>query len=192
MSLPSPEKAKYTYEDYLKWPEEERWELIDGVPYNMSPSPSREHQRISIGLSTQIYNFLADKECEVYNAPFEVRLPETGQDENKIKTVVQPDIVVVCAHSKLDDRGCKGAPDFVIEIISPSTASKDHIQKLALYERHGVKEYWIVDPLYKLVIVRLLNKSGKYDIPGYYEGEGELAVATLHGLILDLNSIFGP
>ena len=154
-----PEKETFTYGDYLKWPNNERWELINGVPYNMTPSPSRTHQGILAALLTKFYTFLEDKECKVYNAPFDVRLPEGAEKEEEIKTVVQPDLVVVCDQTKLDDKGCLGAPDLIIEITSPSTARLDLKEKFALYERMGVKEYWIINPTDETVMVFLLRSS---------------------------------
>lgn len=170
MALPAPKYEElYTYADYLSWPEEERWELLEGIPYNMSPAPFRKHQSIAGELFRQIANFLHDKACEVYSALFDVRLlPEASQDElrkaddDDLTTVVQPDISVICDADKLDERGCLGTPDMIIEVLSPSTAAKDQIQKLALYEKCGVKEYWIVHPTDKIVTVRLLNEYGKY------------------------------
>ena len=191
MALPAyKEVERYSYGDYLNWPDEERWELIDGEAYDMSPAPSRWHQRISIELVRQIANFLSGKKCEVYSAPFDVRLPEADEDDSETMTVVQPDIVVICDPAKLDDRGCRGAPDFVVEILSPFTASKDQIEKLALYQKHGVKEYWIVHPTDNLLTARLLGKDGRYGIPKIYEGMGRLEVATLPGLTIDLDAVF--
>lgn len=187
----------YTYADYLAWPEGERWELIEGVPYNMSPAPTRRHQGFAGELLRQIANFLDDKPCKVYPAPFDVRLlPDASQEEFRnaadkhVTTVVQPDISVICDPEKLDDRGCLGAPDIIIEILSPSTAAKDQIQKVALYERCGVKEYWIVHPTDNTVTIRRLNKQGKYGIPEIYEGKGSLAMRTLEGLDIDLDRVF--
>ena len=134
----------YTYKDYVLWPDEERWELINGAAFNMSPAPSRFHQKISGTLFSKIHHYLEGKPCEVYHAPFDVRLPEGNEPEEDIITVVQPDIAIICDRSKLDDKGCKGSPDLVIEIVSPHTVSKDMKEKLALYEKHGVKEYWII------------------------------------------------
>ncbi len=136
--------GKFTYRDYLHWPDDERWELIDGVAYNMSPAPNRIHQKISGELHRQIANYLIGKQCEVYAAPFDVRLPATGEKNDEITTVVQPDITIVCDKSKLDKKGCKGSPDLVIEILSPYTAKKDMKEKHFLYEKFAVKEYWIV------------------------------------------------
>ena len=180
----------YTYGDYLTWPDDIRCELIEGVIYNMSPAPSRRHQQISMELARQIANFLAERKCKVYHAPFNVRLPEDDEDDNEILTVIQPDIVVVCDPAKLDEKGCQGAPDFIAEILSPSTAANDQITKMALYEKHEVKEYWILHPTDTLVTVRLLGKNGKYGIPAIYEGKGRLTLATLPGLKIDLEAVF--
>jgi len=197
MPLPAYNRDTYTYSDYLQWPQEERWELIEGVPYNMSPAPSRRHQGIAAELSRQIANFLTGKSCEVYFAPFDVRLPEVStedmhhaDDDDEITTVVQPDIVVICDPDKLDDRGCLGAPDFIVEILSPSTAAKDQIKKVSWYEKSGVKEYWIIHPTDRLVTVRVLDEHGKYGIPAIYEGKGKLQVKTLPELEVDLDAIF--
>ena len=147
MADPSKKRdGKYTYGDYLKWSDDERWELIDGVPYSMSPAPSRHHQEICMELSRQFANYLLHKSCRVYPAPFEVRFPSSVVNDEDIQTVVQPDIAIVCDQNKLDDRGCKGAPDLIVEILSPSTTRKDLYEKYNLYERNGVREYWVVFP----------------------------------------------
>ena len=191
MSQPAAKNEKrYTYGNYLGWPEGERWELIEGAPYDMTPAPSIEHQRISGEFFRQISNFLFDKDCEVFAAPFDVRLPESQEADDEIITVVQPDIAVICDPARLDTRGCRGAPDFVIEILSPATAAKDQIQKVALYEKHGVKEYWTGHPSDRLITVRLLEADGKYGIPKIYEAKGLLPVSTLPGLEIDLDSVF--
>jgi len=191
MSLPVLKNKKpYTYGDYLNWPYELRCELIEGEIYDMSPAPLRRHQQISVELTTQIANFLRDKQCEVYAAPFDVRLPEKDEADSEITTVVQPDISVICDPAKLDERGCKGAPDFIAEILSPSTAAKDQIQKTALYEKHGVREYWVIHPSDKLLTVRLLGADGKYGIPAIYEGKGTRAITVLPELEIDLEAVF--
>lgn len=198
MALPVPKREElYTYSDYLTWPDEERWELIEGIPYDMSPAPFRRHQGVSGELFRQIANFLEDKPCEVYAAPFDVRLmpgasPEQLRqaDDDDITTVVQPDIAVICDRDKLDERGCLGAPDMVVEILSPSTAAKDQIQKLVVYEKSGVKEYWVVHPTDKIVTIRLLNEQGQYGIPSIHEGKGTLPVHILPDLEIDLDRVF--
>jgi Uma2 family endonuclease len=150
---------KYTYKDYLAWPDNERWELIHGIPYSMSPAPSRMHQQVSLAFVRIMDEFLRDKSCELYYAPLDVRLPEAGEAEETNATVVQPDIFVVCDSHKLDDRGCSGPPDFIIEIMSESTAAKDMNEKLFLYESHGVKEYWIVDIWDKTIKTYIMDKN---------------------------------
>ena len=145
MSLPL-EKGRYNFADSLTWSDSERIELIDGEAYMMA-TPSAVHQEILMELARQLANFLEGKSCKVYPAPFGVRLFEgENHKPEDVDTVVEPDISVVCDKNKIDQRGCKGAPDFVIEIISPSTRRHDRFVKLNLYQRAGVREYWIVDP----------------------------------------------
>lgn len=145
----------YTYADYVKWTFEERLELIKGKIFNMSPAPTRRHQKISGKLFTPISNFLDGKPCEVYSAPFDVRLtPLKGKKrkDNQIYTVVQPDICVICDIDKLDDRGCIGAPDLIIEILSPGNTKKEMSDKFQVYEENGVREYWLVEPNDNVII----------------------------------------
>ncbi|MCL2233300.1 MAG: Uma2 family endonuclease [Treponema sp.] len=148
----APAKA-YTYKDYLSWGDDTRFELIDGIPHMMS-APTRWHQQVIIEISRQLGNWLEDKPCEVYAAPFDVRLfPEDDQSD---KVVVQPDVLVICDEEKLaDERACRGAPDFVVEVVSKGTRGKDFGVKKALYEKAGVREYWIVEAgaVYKYVPV---------------------------------------
>lgn len=177
----------FSYADYLSWPDEERWEIIEGVAYDMSPAPSREHQRVSANIFAKIFNFLSGKECETYFAPFDVRLPKTkGASDEEIRTVVQPDIVVVCDRNKLDERGCLGAPDIAVEILSPSTSYKDQTEKLRLYEKHGVKEYWIVNPDGRYVMLYSLEGT-KYAKPEYLAENDTLESRVLKGLKIDLH-----
>jgi len=157
-------KKHYTYADYLKWTFDETVELIRGKVFRMSPGPNRCHQEISVNLSGMIWNFLKGKTCKVYTAPFDVRLPlpPDKRKEEDIDTVVQPDICVVCDESKLDQRGCIGPPDWIIEILSPATSSKDLNEKFDLYEFAQVKEYWIVHPHEATLLIYRL-KDGKYE-----------------------------
>lgn len=183
---------RFTYGQYCEWDDGERWELIDGVPYNMSPAPSRRHQGILMRVSLFIGNFLVDKPCQVYFAPFDVRLPDfSEEDDNDVSTVVQPDLVVVCDEKKLDDRGCRGAPDLVVEILSPSTSRKDIGVKFDLYERNGVREYWIIHPTEESLMIFTLGADGKYGRQKGY-GCGDLATsAVLEGLELNIEEVFG-
>ena len=191
MALPIVKQGNnFSYGDYITWPDEERWELIDGYAYNMSPAPSRRHQEISMELALQIGNFLANKPCELFYAPFDVRLPEADESDEEVHTIVQPDIVVICDEKKLDDKGARGAPDLIIEILSPATAAKDMKIKLALYERHGVKEYWIVHPTYNYIQVFMLDKKKMYGKPDVYTEEDKIKTPILEGLEVELELVF--
>jgi Uma2 family endonuclease len=181
---------KYTYGDYLRWPEEERWELINGQAFAMTPAPSRRHQEIAGFLFTQFSLYLNQKTCRVYFAPFDVRLPEGDEADEEIATVVQPDIVIVCDPVKLDDRGCKGSPDLVVEIVSPNTGQKDLKEKFILYEKVKVKEYWIVHPVENTVMVFKLNETGQYGKPEMYGANDQIQVGIFNDLTIDLNLVF--
>ncbi len=171
----------YTYADYLKFPEEERWEIIDGVAYNMSPAPSDAHQDLSSELNAQVRTQLRGKRCQVRAAPYDVRFENSEQT----RTVVQPDLIVVCDRNKITTRGLVSAPDWVVEILSPSTAGKDHIVKRALYERHGVREYWLVHPVDGIVAIHRLGPNGHYAPPETLELRGKTAVAAVPELEID-------
>lgn len=153
------EPPRFTYGDYVKWQGDERWELIGGEVYLMSPAPSRAHQAILAQLTFQAQSYFDDKPCQVYFAPFDVRFPESAEPDDEIDTVLQPDLVVICDADKLDDAGARGAPDWVVEILSPSTTGRDRVAKRAVYERHGVREYWVVDPTSRVVIVHELRNG---------------------------------
>jgi len=186
-------KKRYTYADYLTWFDDVRRELINGFIKLMTPSPSRKHQRISSALMKIWGNYLEKKTCEVYHAPSDVRFPkdENTTEDKQIHTVVQPDIYVVCDLSKLDDRGCLGAPDLIIEIVSPDRVQRDVKEKFALYEEHGVKEYWIVNPNDENINVFALDDKGKYQFKGIYAGDDKIPVHIFDGdLKVDLTEVF--
>lgn len=185
----------YTYDDYRSWPEDERWELIEGVAWNMSAAPSRWHQGLVTRFFDQILPHLRNKQCEMFTAPFDVLLPEAGESmEDEISTVVQPDISVICDTKKLTEKGCTGAPDWIIEIISPATAAKDFDEKLHLYERHSVREYWVVDPGNKAVYVFVLDPKGDtYGEPKVFvrgEKPSTIYCFVLEGLEIDTAKLF--
>lgn len=189
----SPKKldTKFSYKDYLSWDgENERWELIYGIAFDMSPAPTRRHQNISINISSKIAEYLDDKDCSVYAAPFDVRLSDGFQADNEIETVVQPDISVFCDEKKLDDRGAIGAPDLVVEILSPATAARDLREKFFLYEGVGVKEYWIVDPANKTLTVFILDNNGKYPRGTVYAGEDRVKVGIFEDLEISMTDVF--
>ncbi|MCP4130550.1 MAG: Uma2 family endonuclease [bacterium] len=195
MPLPATEE-KYTYTDYLTWPDSERWELINGIAYNMTPTPLREHQDISLELEDRIREFFRGKKCKMYHAPFDVRFLEPSQKGKKeykdddIISVVQPDILVVFDQKKLDKRGCIGAPDLIIEIHSPSTVQKDKIDKFDLYEQHGVKEYWLVHPDDRTVTLFKLEKNKKYGRPLIFTDKDTISSTIFKELSIDLKAVF--
>ncbi len=168
----------YTYADYLTWGEDARCELIDGIVYSMTPAPSRTHADIAKALFRQLDSFFLGKPCQVYFAPFDVRLPREDAADSEADTVVQPDIIVVCDETKLDEKGCRGAPDLAIEITSPSTASKDHITKKRLYEKVGVKEYWLVSPGNRIMTAYRRNDNNKFD-PAHIYGDTDVVPSSL-------------
>jgi Uma2 family endonuclease len=179
----------YSYADYLKWQFDEQIELIKGKLYRMSPAPKRMHQRASGNLSFAIRQYMQDRGCQVYDAPFDVRLPvQNKRKPEQISTVVQPDISVICDLTKLDDDGCLGAPDWIIEITSPRTAKKDFDEKFHLYERSGVREYWIVQPKEKSVSVYTLENE-QYVLVDIYES-GDIACQLFPDLVIDHGRIF--
>ena len=189
MALPA-EKERYTFADVLTWPDDERAELIDGEVVLMAPAPSRGHQEISGEVFRQLANYLEGKKCKVYHAPFDVRLFEKdGDTPEDVDTVVEPDITIVCDHSKLDDRGCKGAPDMVVEILSPWTRRHDKFTKFNLYQKAGVREYWIVDPDGKYVQVFVLT-DGYYTAVDFGEAGDKLKVNVLEDCVVDLSRVF--
>lgn len=185
-------EKRYTYSDFMTWPDEECWEIINGIPYAMSPAPSRKHQAMVLELSRLFANHIKEQggSCKVYIAPFDVRLPEGSQTDDQIETVVQPDIVIVCDNSKLDDKGCKGSPDMVVEIASPSTVRRDMSEKLRLYEHHGVREYWLVLPGEQAVSVYSLDERQQYGKPEVYTPADEAPVRTMDGLTVKLADMF--
>jgi Uma2 family endonuclease len=181
--------ATYTYADYLKLATEERLELINGEIFRMGHSPNRMHQKIAVCITSKLFRFLENKTCEVYSAPFRVRLSGSEKDEDVI-TVLQPDICVVCDISKLDDKGCLGAPDIVVEILSPGNNRKELKNKFEVYEECGVKEYWIIHPSEKTFMKYTLDNEGKY-VPSHLLTEGdEVTTPVLPGFVLDLEEVF--
>lgn len=189
MALPA-ERARITFADVLAWDEKERAEIINGETFLMAPL-SRVHQEISGALFAQLYNFLEGKKCRVYAAPFAVRLFEKdGDTPETVDTMVEPDITVVCDKSKLDHYGCRGAPDLVVEILSPSSLRHDRLVKLGLYQRAGVREYWIVDPENRAVQVFLRDSGGALKIHEDYGREDVAKVNVLNGCFVELNKVF--
>jgi Uma2 family endonuclease len=179
----------YTYADYFKWKFEERVELIKGRIFKMSPAPNRMHQRLSFEIGNKLYNFLEGKKCEAYSAPFDVRLPRKSKEDKDIVTVLQPDICVICDPAKLDDRGCIGAPDLVVEILSPGNNSKELKNKFEIYEESGVSEYWVVSPQNQTFVVYTLVE-GKYQSSRILVAGDTVVSTTLPGFSIELSKLF--
>ncbi len=184
------ETEKYTYADYLKWDDGKRWELINGEAYDMSPAPRPVHQEILGELFLQLRTKLKGKSCKVYMAPYDVRLPFKDKREDDILDVVQPDLTVICDPKKRDDKGCLGAPDFIIEILSPGNHRHDRVKKYNLYEMAGVKEYWMVSPEERLVEVLRLGADGAYGRMTVYTETDVVPIGVLKEMEIDLNTVF--
>lgn len=190
MGLPLRDNEHHTYADYCDWPEDVRYELIDGMAYAMGPAPSRAHQEMVGELFFQVRRALEGKRCRAFIAPFDVRLPRSAESDDRVDTVVQPDLTVVCDHAKLDERGCRGAPDWIVEVLSPRSAGHDQTVKLERYERAGVTEVWLVHPTDHVVTVFRL-RDGAYGRPAIHETRGELSVGVLPGIVIDWEAIAG-
>jgi len=186
---------RYTYADYLTWMDDVRRELFDGFIKLMTPAPSRRHQELSVNLTVLLGAFLIHKEFKLYHAPSDVRFPKNKslKSDKQIFTVLQPDLYIVCDLSKLDDRGCLGAPDLIIEIISPKNSKRDLKDKFEIYQQHGVREYWIVGPNDETVNVFVLDENGKFQFKGLYANDDKIPVNIFNGdLKVDLTEVFLP
>ncbi|HEX7847731.1 MAG TPA: Uma2 family endonuclease [Chitinophagaceae bacterium] len=183
--------ASYTYADYIKWKFEEQLELIRGKIFKMSPAPVPIHQKIVLAIGSIFYNKLKKTKCHVFPAPFDVRLPvKNRKRDDQITTVVQPDLCVICDESKIDQRGCLGAPDLVIEILSPGNSEKDVKLKYDVYEEAGVREYWVVHPVEETVAVFILTENGKFDGAKLYAGKSKIKSSAVPGLTVNVTDIF--
>jgi Uma2 family endonuclease len=211
MAVPE-KKKKYTYADYVTWPDDIRVELIhgevypmgeteyrkgdDGKVHAMTPAPRPKHQRISSKLLQLMANALDSSPCEVYSAPFDVLLDASTeqstaeQSTRKSEYIVQPDLSIICDPKKIGEQGCLGPPDLVVEITSKSSASRDHITKYELYQNYGVPEYWIVEPEYGIVLVHHLGDDGKYAAPVRLDTSGTIESKAVPGLLVPLAGVF--
>ena len=180
----------YTAKDYLKWQLDELVELIRGKIFRMSPSPASNHQRIAGELHIQLRNYFDNyKKCEVFIAPFDVYLVKQGQDYKETENIVEPDLTVICEPDKVKSFGCVGSPDLIVEILSPSTSKKDTKLKFELYEEYGVREYWVVSPEKKSVIIYAL-KNGKYHALRQAVNPGVIRSGIFSELEIDLEIVF--
>lgn len=187
MGNPQTRTGEFTYRDYMAWPESERWQLLDGRAYAMAP-PSLAHQTVVFELAGQLHALLKDAPCRAFTGPVGVRLPRAGEADAFIDTVFEPDLVVVCDSSKLEPRGIRGAPDFVVEVLSPSTAGFDLIEKRQRYGTAGVRELWLIDPLGGVLTI-YRQDDGQFGAPDIRRAESEVDVAALPGLRLNLDFV---
>ncbi len=179
----------HTYSDYLTWSRDYGDEVIDGTAYvREPPSPSWSHQQIVVELCRQAANALEDKACRVCVAPFDVLLPKSSEADDEVDTVVQPDVLIVSDLKKVDARGVRGAPDWVAEVLSRSTASHDRTVKLSAYERAGVREVWLIDPVdLKLTLYQL--EAGYYGRPTIQELKGRTQLTAVPGVTIDWDRV---
>ena len=189
MTSPVRNTRRYTYADYLEWPESERCEIIDGEVFSMAAAPTRRHQEVLVEILRQVANSLEGKPCRAFVAPFDVRLSRANESDAQTDTVVQPDLLVVCDAEKLDERGLRGAPDWVIEVLSPASAVHDQTTKLRAYERAGVPEVWLVHPTDQLITVYRLSGTS-YARPLIYPARGVLACASVTDVSVDFTRVF--
>ncbi|MDR1762554.1 MAG: Uma2 family endonuclease [Dysgonamonadaceae bacterium] len=183
---------RYTFADYLTWMDDKMRELLNGFIKMMSPAPTASHQKVNIRLAYEMIRIIKKHKgkCEVFHAPFDVRLPKNGEkDDDKIDTVVQPDLCVICDPSKIDERGCLGAPDLIVEVQSAATAKYDLNDKFNIYEAAGVKEYWVVFPYEKSIVKFVLQADGKYD-KGTKFDTGTIPVGIFEDESIDLKEVF--
>lgn len=183
MALPKASGRRFTYADYWQWPDDERWELIDGEAHAMSPPPTISHQTLVLCIAKQIDDALEGAPCRTFIAPVDVLLPALDETEENVATIVQPDILVVCDPEKITERNVRGAPDWIIEVLSPATARHDHLTKRALYERAGVREYWLVHPVDRVITVYVL-KDGHFGGPEIADMAGERAPTIFPEIVI--------
>ena len=182
-------RKKYSYADYLHWKFQERVELIRGHIHQMSPAPNTAHQAIVQELSRLLGNFFHRRPCRVFPAPFDVRLPGRGEVKDS-STVVQPDLCIICDPAKLDTQGCNGAPDLIIEVLSPGNSKKEMKDKFEIYQESGVREYWLVNPLDKNVLIYVLNEDGHFIGQAPLVENQKLQSRLFPELSIDLSEVF--
>jgi Uma2 family endonuclease len=179
----------HTYADYLTWSATYGDELINGAAYvREPPGPSLSHQGVVLELGRQIANALEGKPCRVFVAPLDVRLPKSTEEDDHIDTVVQPDVFIVCDLKKIDARGMRGAPDWLAEVLSPGTARHDRRVKLPVYERAGVREVWLIDPIGRTVSLHRLE-AGHYGRAILLELKGQTPLTAVPGVTIDWNKV---
>lgn len=190
MTYPQRDKLHHTYGEYLTWSDDRREELIDGTAYvKEPPAPTRSHQELAGEIYHQVRQAIQGKPCRVYFAPFDVRLPKAGEPDELIDTVVQPDLMIVCDRQKLDQRGVRGAPDWIAEVLSPRTARYDRMIKVPVYERAGVREVWLIHPLDRTLTVYRLE-GDRYACPTTLELKGKTRLTAVPDVSIDWDQLF--
>ena len=186
---PARNEQRFTYRDYASLPDEERWELIDGVAYNMTPAPTTSHQSVTGNLFGILFGLLRGHPCRVFAAPVDVLLPAGDEADEEVDTTVQPDAFVICNPGIVQEKFVRGTPDWVIEVLSPSTAGKDEGIKRDRYQRAGVKEYWLLHPTDRtLVSYRLEN--GAYGLPDVFGADDRIAIPVPEGAEIEMAEVF--
>ncbi|MFA7466689.1 MAG: Uma2 family endonuclease [Desulfotomaculaceae bacterium] len=185
-------KQQFSYQNYLNFSDDQKYEIIEGSLFAMTPAPSIQHQRVLRRIFLSLANYLEGEECEVFTSPVDVLLQNGEGLIEDVNNIVQPDIFVVCEQSKLKEKHCLGAPDFIVEIASPANASLDYVKKLNLYEKYKVREYWIVNYVKKNVLVYRLRENGEYDTPETYDDieKDRINVGIFKGLTVNLRDFF--
>lgn len=187
LAQPAP---KFCYRDYASWPESVRGELIDGEFFAQA-APSMAHQRISAGVLTQFMNQLKGRRCRPYSAPTDVLLKRSDQaSDDDSGTVLQPDLFIICDPTKITSRYLRGAPEFVLEILSPATARHDQVRKLRLYEQHGVQEFWTLDPETRVLMIYTQDRPNHYGPTQVLEATGTTPLAVVDKVIVDWDEVF--
>lgn len=190
--MPLRKDGRFTYGDYRRWPEKERWELLGGAAYAMSPAPGWNHQELVLEIVSLFRDWLKGKPCKAFISPVDVFLPEPGQvpdDVDAVDTVVQPDAGIVCDPSKIIPRGVWGAPDLVLEILSPGTVLRDINQKRRIYEAAGVREYWLIDGRAEYGIIFYREGQGGFDQGANYKEDELLQSRLFTGLSVSLGEL---
>ncbi|MCP4410482.1 MAG: Uma2 family endonuclease [Gammaproteobacteria bacterium] len=182
-------KPHYTYRNYAGWPDDERWELIDGRAYNMTPAPTTAHQAVTTRLVGILFGLLRDHRCSVFTSPLDILLPVGEEEDEDVGTTVQPDIVVICRPEIIRKKNIRGAPDWVIEVLSPSTAKKDEGIKRDCYQRAGVKEYWLAHPTDQ-TLIRYRLRDGAYGLPEVFGHDDRIDLPVPEGAGIDLAEVF--
>ena len=180
----------YSYASYLRWKFEERVELIKGKVFQMG-APLVDHQRITGLIYAELYGFLKERRCEAFVAPFDVRFPKASKEDRDVYTVLQPDVCVVCDPAKIDRRGCIGAPDIVVEVLSPGNTKKELYNKFKVYEEFGVKEYWIVHLTERYFDKYIRNEDGVFIAGSPYTCGSQFGSDILPAFRLNIDEVFG-